>query len=201
MNLHLKADLEANHHRFIKRAVENDQIWFLASEEGPYNCESYQNDQNEESEESEESEDILCVVPFWSDEAYAARALQGMESKFEIKCINIDFFINDWVYYLHSINMLAGTNWNADFAGLEIEPLKLRNELIVEMIRKNIIQIPEALNDLKQCHTLIYSLACALRDQTNELLQIKDKEEFINTFEKVKIITDEAGYNLDEYFK
>ncbi len=62
MSVYLVAELEENYRRFIERALKSGCVWALECEESflccpAHNCE-------------------WLILPFWSDAAYARRALK-----------------------------------------------------------------------------------------------------------------------------
>ena len=69
--LHDNATIQANHERFVARAVEAEVVWYLKSGTGAEaSCPS--ND--------DERRDVLM---FWSDRAYASRARQSGFPEYE----------------------------------------------------------------------------------------------------------------------
>jgi hypothetical protein len=111
---HLVADLEANHSRFVERVRDHGDVRGIRNEQGIL---MYPSNHLEET----------WGYPFWSDHAYAKRHCVGNDrNPFSI---NFDSFIDVWLQGLHKDGHLVGTNWNADLAGLEIEPYELAIEL------------------------------------------------------------------------
>ena len=115
MSLHLVADLQANKDRFVRRVIETGQVWGLRSDDGWANCPSNQNDPD--------------VLLFWSDEAYARRLAENEWASYVPTAIDLASFIDSWLQGMHRDMVLAGVNFNADLAGLEIDPLDLAREL------------------------------------------------------------------------
>ncbi len=116
---HLVADLEANHRRFVERVREHGEVWGIRGKEGILVF------------PSNHVEDTW-VYPFWSDHAYAKRHCAGADR--DPFVIEFDSFIDAWLQGLHNDGHLVGTNWNADMAGLELEPYELAIELCPEAI-------------------------------------------------------------------
>lgn len=117
--LHLTADSQANHERFIRRVKESRTVWRLKSKDGWAVCPSneYEN---------------TTVFPFWSDEAYAKRHCQNEWVKYVPTAIDLDSFIDSWLKGMHDDGALVGTNWNFDLAGIEVEPIDLAKQLLDE---------------------------------------------------------------------
>jgi hypothetical protein len=115
--LHDTATIQANHERFIQRVAEAEEVWGLASGKGFAVCPS-----NEDEERT--------VLMFWSDRAYATRVKQAAFPEYEPAQITLFDFLFRWLTGMQQDRVLAGTNFNGDLAGLEIEAEDLKNELI-----------------------------------------------------------------------
>ena len=124
MTLQDRATTLANHARFIRRVVESGEVWALESEEGLAVCDSTQDDEAEEARD---------VIPFWSDRAYAQRAAAGEWAGFVPTLVALDEFIDRWLKGMHEDGALAGTNWDANNCGVEIEPAELARELVAAL--------------------------------------------------------------------
>jgi hypothetical protein len=118
MSLHLRADLEANKERFIRRVRETRQVWGLRSETGWAYCPS-----------NHQETDVLL---FWSDEAYAKRHAVAEWASYVATPVEFDAFIDRWLRGMHEDGLLAGVNFNSDLAGLEVDPVELANALVSE---------------------------------------------------------------------
>ena len=119
VSLHSAADLQANRDRFVRRVIENGQVWGLRSDDGWANCPSNDSD--------------CDVLLFWSDEAYARRVAVQEWSTYIPTMIGLQSFIDNWLKGIHKDMMLAGVNFNADLAGLEIDPLVLAKDLTARL--------------------------------------------------------------------
>ena len=115
MTLHLLSDLEANRDRFISHVRESRVLWGLRSEGGWAYCRSNHSDAD--------------VLLFWSDEAYAKRHAVAEWSHYQATQIQFDAFIDGWLRGMHEDGALAGVNFNADLAGIELEPIELAQAL------------------------------------------------------------------------
>jgi len=115
MALHLVADMQQNYERFVTRVRESESVWGLKSDDGWAYCPS--------------NEYECDVLLFWSDEAYARRHAVKEWEDYKPVAIDLDSFIDNWLKGMHNDGVLAGINFNADLAGLEVEPSKLAQEL------------------------------------------------------------------------
>jgi hypothetical protein len=115
-----RADGEADHRRFVERAVAAESVWALKGEQGYAWCES-----NEDAEQH--------VVLFWSDRAYAARAGKAEFPEYDVCTIPLFDFLFRWLPGMSDDEVLAGTNWTGELAGLEVEPMTLHDEVLAMM--------------------------------------------------------------------
>lgn len=118
--LHQVAQLQENHDRFVTRVAANEVVWGLEGPNGFAVCTS--ND--------DESRPVLL---FWSDRAYAVRAKQSGYEDHETRELTLFDFLFRWLPGMKGDKAFAGTNFNADFAGLEVEPLDLQEQLLSAM--------------------------------------------------------------------
>lgn len=118
MAMHLITDLQDNYDRFVTRVRQSKVVWGLKSEDGWANCPSNEYD--------------CDVILFWSDEAYAKRLAANEWANYRPTMINFDDFVDKWLRGMHQDGVLAGVNFNADLAGLEIEPIELAQALTAE---------------------------------------------------------------------
>jgi hypothetical protein len=78
-------------------------------------------------------------MPFWSDRAYAKQCATDEWAEYVPTEIPLDLFLEKWMPGMHSDGLLVGTNWNVHLCGYEIEPLKLRDEIVAaSAVRSNI---------------------------------------------------------------
>ena len=116
MSLHLTADMQDNYDRFVRRVKRSGVVWGLKSDEGWAVCPSNEYD--------------CDVYLFWSDEAYARRHCISKWAGYKPTQIPLNEFIDTWLKGMDEAGELAGTNFNADLAGLEVEPIQLAEDLI-----------------------------------------------------------------------
>lgn len=110
------ATCEANHRRFITRVAESEKVWALRNLEGYAVCDS-----NDDPDRS--------VLLFWSDRAYAKRAVETEFPDFRPSTITLFDFIFRWLPGMSREGDLVATNWAGDLAGLEMDPLDVQEQL------------------------------------------------------------------------
>lgn len=130
--LHDSATIQANHDRFVSRVAESEVVWGLQAPTGFAVCPS--NDDQERQ-----------VLMFWSDHGYAARVKQNHFSEHEPVEISLFDFLFRWLSGMEGDGVLAGTNWNGDLAGREMEPAELRDELLAAMGKARVQQYSDRL--------------------------------------------------------
>ena len=113
-----RADSIAAYDRFVQRALESKSVWLIVDTERdlPATCDS-----NEVTRS--------FVVPVWSDRAYAVRAQPKFAFNTDVEEVPLENFLERTIPFLSDQNGLAGPNWNADLAGLEVDPLELLQKL------------------------------------------------------------------------
>lgn len=125
--LHERATLQANHERFVRRVIEHEVIWGLDQGNGFAWCESHDDAR-------------ASVILFWSDEAYAKRAMKSGFDDCALRSITLFDFLFRWLPGMDADGALAGCNWTADLAGIESHAGDLQAELATampdEMIQK-----------------------------------------------------------------
>jgi hypothetical protein len=107
----------ANHERFVHDVVASGAVWGLKSERGWAVC---------ESTEYEDTD----VYPFWSTKAEARVHCTDEWARYEPARLELASFIATWLAGMSEDGVLVGTNWDADLAGLEVEPEDLAEELL-----------------------------------------------------------------------
>ena len=110
------ATAKANKDRFVRRAVENEAVYFLSYEGGVANSISNEHESS-------------TVLMFWSDAAYAKRVQSNGFDEYDIQEISLFDFLYRWLPGMSGDHMIAGVNWNRDLVGLEVDPYQLRTEL------------------------------------------------------------------------
>ncbi|GAB4092968.1 DUF2750 domain-containing protein [Flaviaesturariibacter terrae] len=115
---------EDQHRLFIAQTVEAGTVWALRSDEGFAVSPSNEYDDSE-------------VIPFWSS-ADAARALATDEwAGYAAVEIPLAEFLETWMLGMQQEDLLVGTNWDAELAGTELEPIELAYVLTSKLIEGN----------------------------------------------------------------
>src|SRR5262245_50384918 len=112
--MQLRADSQKALERFVRRVAEAQLVWALHGPTGVIPCESQDGDSD--------------VLPFWSDAAYARRA-QADFPETEVISIPLFDFLFRWLPGMKDDGVLAGPNWSAQLAGLELDPDELQQQL------------------------------------------------------------------------
>jgi hypothetical protein len=130
--LHERAKLQANHERFVRRVIEHELIWGLDRGNGFAWCEC-----NDDADAS--------VILFWSDEAYARRAMKTGLDDCALRSITLFDFLFRWLPGMDADGALAGCNWTEDLAGIESQASDLQAELATAMPDEMIQQYQDEL--------------------------------------------------------
>jgi hypothetical protein len=117
--LHDEAACRENHERFIARVLESEIVWGLRGPTGFADCDSNDVDK--------------VVLMFWSDRAYASRVRQQSFPEFEPAEVSLLDFLFRWLPGMARDDVLVGTNWTGDLAGLEFDPAQLQGDLVAAM--------------------------------------------------------------------
>lgn len=111
-----RAAAEENHERFVRRVIDQHEVWGLKSSEGWAICDS-----NEQQGAQ--------VMPFWSDRAYAQRAAKDGWAHYVPTLITLDQFLDRWLPGMQDDGRLVGTNWDANNCGIELTADALSKQL------------------------------------------------------------------------
>ena len=117
---HDPATLRANHDRFVARVAATEVVWGLQSSDGFASCPSH-------------ADEVREVTLFWSDRADAVRVEKAAFPEYEPVELSLFDFLYRWLAGMERDRVLAGTNWNTDLAGLEMDPAALRDQLLTAM--------------------------------------------------------------------
>ena len=116
---------DSKHKMFVQRVVALDKVWGLSSDDG------WAISTSTHSEDEDGTQ--LEVLPFWSDKAYAKAVTKDDWIDYKPVSIDLPEFMENWLVGMHNDQTLAGTNWDAELCGKEIEPLLLALELIDQL--------------------------------------------------------------------
>jgi hypothetical protein len=117
---HDPATLRARHDRFVAAAAEREVVWALQSSDGLASCPSH-------------ADEVREVMLFWSDRAAAERVQQTSFPESDPVELKLFDFLFRWLAGMERDRALAGTNWNTDLAGLEVDPAVLRDQLLAAL--------------------------------------------------------------------
>ena len=118
--LHDTATMQDNAARFVTRAIESEAVWALKSADGYAWCES-------------DDQEGSSVLIFWSDRAYAERARKAEFPEYVPDKIDLPDFLFAWLTGMAEDGVLAGPNWTADLAGVELDPADLQEQILEAM--------------------------------------------------------------------
>jgi hypothetical protein len=112
-----QATIDQNHKKFIQQVVETELVWGLETEDG------FATSSSMEYEDAD-------VIAFWSDEASAAACAGEDWAEYTPASIPLGDFLENWCIGMQEDGLLAGTNWDTDLTGTELEPLDLALEIL-----------------------------------------------------------------------
>lgn len=137
--------IKTRHEKFVKNVCETNIVYGLKSKDG-----FATSDSNDQEDEDGEPIGIIC---FWSEKALANACIKDDWAEYQVAEITLSEFIENWCIGMNNDNLLAGTNFDHNLSGFEIEPLELALELIKELkANKNNITLRKftGLNDLEK---------------------------------------------------
>ena len=123
-----------SHERFLSRVVASEVVWGIRNELGFQGCPSNENEQR-------------TILLFWSDAAYARRAVAGGFTDCEPGEIPLFDFLFRWLPGMADDKLLAGTNYTGQLHGLELEPLDLQREILIAMSEQQFAAYRRRLDD------------------------------------------------------
>jgi len=113
----LSTDFDANFARFVELIKETGKVWGLESDDGWAVSPSINNEEQD-------------VMPFWDSEEDAKIHCVDEWSIYTPRAIDLDEFFDEWLSGMQDDGILVGINWNADFEGVEMEPLEMAQDLL-----------------------------------------------------------------------
>ncbi|AYE94907.1 DUF2750 domain-containing protein [Mycobacterium paragordonae] len=125
MALHLNAELDARYQRFLARVRAEGKVWLLIDQDmqGAW----------VESNHYEGADGEPVVVHLvYSAAAYARLHANGPWADRTPAALDLDEFLSGPLRHMHENGDLMGPDFNADLAGVEIEPLDLGLALLGE---------------------------------------------------------------------
>lgn len=106
---------------FIDEIIENQKVYLLTSDEG------FAVTFSEEFEYEDGSN--LEVICFWSSEEKAQEAKQNQWANHKIEALDLNVFLEEWLFGMIEEVSLAGLNFDAEPKGEEVSPI----DLIIEI--------------------------------------------------------------------
>lgn len=132
MEPHLTAELEENYDRFVERALNGGSVWALENDEGLLSVTAHNGEQ--------------AIVPFWSDAAYARRALEDAPPNgYTVNAVPLEKFLRETLGNFQYDDVLVGPNYTRDMAGLELDPREVFEEFRSRMTEPQRVQYRESL--------------------------------------------------------
>lgn len=110
-----------NTKNFIDQIIENQKVYLLTSEEG------FAITFSEEFEYEDGSN--LEVICFWSSEEKAQEARKNQWANHKIETLDLNVFLEEWLFGMIEEVSLAGLDFNAESKGEEVSPI----DLIIEI--------------------------------------------------------------------
>lgn len=118
--------LENQYLQFIDKAIAQQKVWTIVSEDDMPLFQSQQYDD-------------LLAMPFFSNLDAALMMLQEEEWKeFEIDEVPLEDFLESWLIGLYTQDVQVAAIWNVDLVGREFEPLELAIEFIQKLKEQNL---------------------------------------------------------------
>jgi hypothetical protein len=117
------------HQQFIKDVCKTGVVWGLENKDG-FAMASSAEFENSEGEASE----VLC---FWSDIALAKACANDEWKGYATAEIELGDFMENWCIGMFEDELLAGTNFDEDLTGHELDPLDLIIDLCKELKQSN----------------------------------------------------------------
>ena len=120
-----------NTREFIDQILENQKVYILTSEEG------FAVSSSEEFEYEDGSN--LEVICFWSSEDKANDARKNQWANHKIESLDLNVFLEEWLFGMIEEVCLAGLDFNAEPTGLEVSPIDLIIEIahILKLTKAN----------------------------------------------------------------
>lgn len=110
------------HNVFVKNVSETGVVYVLKNEEGYATSAS-----NEVEDEDGEPVEVIC---FWSDKVLAQSCIEEEWSDYEVKEVTVAEFLENWCIGMSNEGVIAGTNFDRNMFGYEIDPLDLILEIV-----------------------------------------------------------------------
>lgn len=113
------------HQAFIKTVCKNEAVWGLENSEG------FATSSSEEYED--ENGELIGLICFWSEEKLAAACIQDDWSDYKPTKIPLNEFFENWCLGMSNDGLMAGTDFDNEMFGHEVDTLELILELGKEL--------------------------------------------------------------------
>lgn len=118
----MKEQYLKNAEKFVDTIIAQEQLFGLFDENlGWANCHAHDN------------KDAQAVYLFWSDKKLAEKLKNEEWANYNVEPILLTVFLDSWLDGMQSQQVFAGTDWNEELYGLEIEAMVLKNAIIEKM--------------------------------------------------------------------
>lgn len=117
--------VENRHKDFIKKITETETVYAL--KDGNGYATSYSN------ETEYENGGEVQVICFWSDAARAKSCIANEWNHYKPSSIPLTEFVENWCLGMNVDGLLAGTDFDSNLFGYEVEPLELILDIIEEL--------------------------------------------------------------------
>jgi hypothetical protein len=118
-----KSTADQNLQLFIEEVAQHEVVWGLHCKQGWANADSHEFDDT-------------VVYTFWSNRALAKACAVEEWSIFRPETLALPEFLENWCVGMYKEYIMAGTNWDSDLFGKEIEPLELAFKILDELNRQ-----------------------------------------------------------------
>jgi len=118
--------LENQYLQFIEKAIEQQKVWTIVSDDDMPLFQSQQYDD-------------LLAMPFFSNlDAALIMTAEEEWKDFEIDEVPLEDFLESWLIGLYTQDVQVAAIWNEELMGREFEPLELAIAFIEELKKANI---------------------------------------------------------------
>jgi hypothetical protein len=117
------------HQQFVKQVCKSGLVWGLENKDG-FAMASSSEFENSDGEAAE----VLC---FWSDVSLAKACANDEWKGYATAQIELGDFMENWCIGMFEDELLAGTNFDEDLSGYELDPLDLIIDLCEELKKIN----------------------------------------------------------------
>ena len=125
-----KKTIYNRHLNFIKKICNTNIVYALENDDG------FATSWSDEFED--EYGDPAGIICFWAEEARAKSCIADEWNDYHLKEIKLPDFVENWCIGMHNDGMIAGTSFDKNLFGYEMEPLGLILEIANELKKQNL---------------------------------------------------------------